>query len=667
MAGEPRSAKEIFPNLDITATVPPKTSKFVHEPLSSPTGFRLIKLLSEEGDDIPRCELTHHDLESTKLPPYTAVSYTWSDDFRPNDHRPILVNGKYLNVSYNVWNFLQNYRCTKMQRFLWIDQICIDQVYNKSERTQQIQHMYEIYARATMDVFWIGEPDEHTEAAMDVLSALSELEQTRLKSSDISYPSSEDLLNPIFMHFCKLPPFPSERWESLMHFISRPAFQRAWIIQEIAAARETYVFAGLLMLPFSTLAFGATFVSNCRWDTLLHTVYNVPGRFRTITALKNCYVRHLLKQPQSLELLLASTRRFKSTRPEDKVFALVNLHLAHSETPTPDLLIPNYDKSEVEVFRDVTRHLINQGSLDVLSGIEDQSFREIRELPSWVPDYSVHQGVSILCMPPTEGNLTLYSAAVARPVKVTSDADDAATLTLAGYKIDRVSNVSPEYLATAAISAKIDAGVRMVDLGATYRGSQKPGASAVNAFWRTFLGNVNLHGTSYPVPDSWVDNFAAFVKEEQAACARQHASEPTQGNMQDPSSPAGDLKITGSPRHHDTIDNLVDSSSGLELILRSLGNVDAEKGDSSRYHDTAHYVSWGRSFYVTESGYFGVGPRSTRVGDTVVLLSGGRMPFVIREGEDGNSRIVGETYLHGVMDGELLEEIGDSWADINFV
>ncbi|CAI4220071.1 unnamed protein product [Parascedosporium putredinis] len=469
---EPRSALEIFPNLRETGIqVPPETAEFIHEPLSSPSGFRLLRLLSEEGDDIPRCELIHDDLASATVPPYVAVSYTWTDETQPDVSLPILVNGRCLRVSYNVWNFLQNYRCTKMARLLWIDQICINQTSEGAgERTQQVQHMYEIYARAARDVLWIGEPDKDTENAMDLFFALSNLEKARAGPAAATYPLSEDLLNPLFTQAHNLPPFPSQKWESLMHFVSKPVFQRAWIIQEVAAAGMTYMFSGLLMLPFSTLAFGATFVANSRWDTRLHDTYSVPGKFKAITALKNCHIRHHLKQPQSLELLLASTRIFKSTRPQDKIFALVNLHRGHSDTPTPSLLVPTYEKAAPQVFRDVTRYLINQGSLDVLSGVEDQSLREIQGLPSWVPDYSVHQAVTILCMPPRRDDITLYSAASALPVRVAGGSDNPDVLTLSGFKLDTIASVSSADLAKESMYTKLEACAGMINLERPYRG-----------------------------------------------------------------------------------------------------------------------------------------------------------------------------------------------------
>jgi hypothetical protein len=61
-----------------------------------------------------------------------------------------------------------------------------------------------------------------------------------------------------------------------------------------------------------------------------------------------------------------------------------------------------------------------------------------------------------------------------------------------------------------------------------------------------------------------------------------------------------------------------------------------------------------------ENGWLSMLPGDARVGDIVVLARGGKIPLVVREGEGemGQKRIVfvGETYVHGIMDGEAWEE-----------
>lgn len=50
-----------------------------------------------------------------------------------------------------------------------------------------------------------------------------------------------------------------------------------------------------------------------------------------------------------------------------------------------------------------------------------------------------------------------------------------------------------------------------------------------------------------------------------------------------------------------------------------------------------------------------VGPDIMEAGDVVVVLYGGRTPFLIRRREGGTWMLVGECYVHGMMNGEVFE------------
>lgn len=64
-----------------------------------------------------------------------------------------------------------------------------------------------------------------------------------------------------------------------------------------------------------------------------------------------------------------------------------------------------------------------------------------------------------------------------------------------------------------------------------------------------------------------------------------------------------------------------------------------------------------RSFFVTKRGYIGVGPDNTMLGDTVCTIFGSPVPFILRAVEDSEKfRLIGESYVHGIMDGELFKK-----------
>jgi hypothetical protein len=70
----------------------------------------------------------------------------------------------------------------------------------------------------------------------------------------------------------------------------------------------------------------------------------------------------------------------------------------------------------------------------------------------------------------------------------------------------------------------------------------------------------------------------------------------------------------------------------------------------------------GRSIFTTHDGRVGLCEPTTRAGDEVWILEGGRVPFILRplgEREQGRSphhALVGDCFLYGVMDGEAYRE-----------
>lgn len=48
-------------------------------------------------------------------------------------------------------------------------------------------------------------------------------------------------------------------------------------------------------------------------------------------------------------------------------------------------------------------------------------------------------------------------------------------------------------------------------------------------------------------------------------------------------------------------------------------------------------------------------PHDSKVGDRICIFKGGSVPFVVRENVSGYYQLVGECYIHGIMDGEAME------------
>lgn len=58
----------------------------------------------------------------------------------------------------------------------------------------------------------------------------------------------------------------------------------------------------------------------------------------------------------------------------------------------------------------------------------------------------------------------------------------------------------------------------------------------------------------------------------------------------------------------------------------------------------------------TDNGYVGMAPLDTMVGDSVYIFAGGPLPFILRPNAEqrGKYQVVGGSYIHGIMNGELV-------------
>ena len=107
--------------------------------------------------------------------------------------------------------------------------------------------------------------------------------------------------------------------------------------------------------------------------------------------------------------------------------------------------------------------------------------------------------------------------------------------------------------------------------------------------------------------------------------------------------------------------NSNDDINTAELIRQGKPNTMVE------YLKRAQEVIWNRRFFVLPKqpdgiGSFGIAPTNAKVGDIICVLLGCSVPVVLSRIEASNPhsgyQLVGEAYLHGVMDGEALQRTG---------
>ena len=116
----------------------------------------------------------------------------------------------------------------------------------------------------------------------------------------------------------------------------------------------------------------------------------------------------------------------------------------------------------------------------------------------------------------------------------------------------------------------------------------------------------------------------------------------------------------------DTSTDPASDDEGIEAIERFV-ILDSDRDDthssilSGVYSEAGvritgpHPATFHRRLIVTGKKYLGLAPAHVQPGDVVVILVGALVPIVLRR-VDNHHILVGEAYVHGIMDGEAMPQ-----------
>jgi hypothetical protein len=82
--------------------------------------------------------------------------------------------------------------------------------------------------------------------------------------------------------------------------------------------------------------------------------------------------------------------------------------------------------------------------------------------------------------------------------------------------------------------------------------------------------------------------------------------------------------------------------------------MSAACAEANDYYSTLNTVANNRRPFKSDKGHLGLAPESAEIGDIVCIFHGAVVPFVLRPEADGRYRLLGEAYVHGIMDGEFM-------------
>ena len=566
--------------------------------------IRLLRLLPGSQNAKICCHLFVASLNDK--PYYEALSYVWGN---ASDRRNISLGVHNFSVTANLEKALRHLRSCDKERVLWVDALCINQS-DIEEKQLQIQKMRSIYHSAQQVLAWTGEADGESNEVLHLLNYLSQP-----VVFVYLYQLSSDPKALRIMSF-------DSKWRKLFRFLNRPYWNRVWILQELAIpgtsiyenfhSRKIQVGVGRTWLPVSSfnlalMSFGLierSFLSSPAYLERPESSFlqNSCAAIMMFTVAQTC-TKCPSKPKENIGTLLRMTHFLKATDPRDKIYALIAL--ARDEDRA---LLPDYSISTVHMLRNLVRHLIYvDKSLAILSGNRRLPFECTGEWSSWVPDpeRTIHTTRSDWDPETTPFKVCTSTA------PVVTFSDDLSLLTVAGISIGKITTV------IGPADWKTFPGLTSNDLPQSavmqcLRQLEKFGSSLSKCrreiFWRTLvLDSEELeHGRRvYPAPGeigSWFEVMA------------------------------GDSSASGETEAVDC----------YRKFYQQVGIVQ-------------------RCFYTTSTGEMGVGPFETLPGDLVTMLYGGQFCYILREiGE--HYILVGSSYLHGVMYGEL-ENQGNKWRE----
>jgi Heterokaryon incompatibility protein (HET) len=503
----------------------------------------------------------------------------------------ISINGSDFWVTENLRLALRRPRDRPLR--FWIDAICIDQD-NLNEKSVQIPMMRKIYEYAAAVYAELGpaSPAEEVVFAQYREMATSVLlEIERLESENNGKVKTSQMI------ISQVEDYNHDFWETVGKIFNRPWWFRVWIMQEATATQKTQLFLGtattkLVYLRGIDIAIQVLNARKTWRDGVRPTT-----RGDSITRILSLSQMRLQEDIPLLDVI-EEFRQLEAADPRDIVYAALCL----ATDITPGAIAPDYQKPLTEVYRDVAIYYLTtlDHPLDFLGhcGTRFQVFDIPKGSASWLPQWNLKYPRAIFpksfyC----NGSKCRSFNACGQAPKLsqwgfTGIKVVKLTLSTLGFRVDTITEVTRPSLF-----------VNPVD-GATWIQDWQPsdpslpyvtGGTRMNAFLSTLVADIGR---------------------------------------------TSDGKSTNSRR------------GGLAEWDYSQGSLAAGL-DQQLLHISCRYPQMRRLAW-TENLYIGLTSHQAQVGDLIYVLFGGSMLYVLRpKGDD--FLLVGECYLHGLMDGKAMD------------
>lgn len=684
---------------------PASPERYRYTALPKPHSLRLVQVEKFHPDQPRvRCWLYTCPLAEGLRPPFDALSYCWNSPVIPEEDEDgfvredfwceIELNGTSWMVTESLYDALLARSKSGEQRLLWVDALCINQTHEE-EKTEQVALMGEIYTAADCVIIWLGEDrsnvDEMVYVHTKLATALDRLIDTR--GARFAFQSSP--LDPVTLEALALDLSLNE-WYHIWHayfnfFRTRRWFFRAWIVQEVVLAKDVQVHCGDKMIPWEPLLSLGRFVMYSGWAQVLapseqklklaginelSTIWSMQIDYRSGGPWSSDF-RHsqqALSGAQTdsefwywyLLWLLDNVRGQQASNPKDKIYCILGIVSKFSPRGVRCPIRPDYSKalSISDMFLSTASLLLDRlPTLAFLTMVEDQAERSILDLPSWVPDWSAPGSNYGHLSWAQIDSASIYNASKVEHKREKTWIIKGRELSLHCACFDTVTNVS-EPIGTMTSTHWIQPALKICEkMSKIYAPT---GQHRIEALWRTLIAD-EFEG-SHPAPLETGQNFKdwAAIVLPLGLYLRWLEGQSTKEYLEELSvlDDLSNESVSLLPRREQVLEKAETIRSEIDTypdrddheVLEFLKEGD---GKAMPYGTRLGATGGSRRLYITAGGYLGIGPGATTAGAVVALVEGARVPFVLEKAHDPWSmKLLGETYVHGFMHGEMVDSVG---------
>ncbi|KAI8630561.1 heterokaryon incompatibility protein-domain-containing protein [Xylariaceae sp. FL1651] len=385
----------------------PRDPTYEYSVLSYPDSIRVFVLFAASDSATPiQGDIIEQRLsDSGTQQGYTALSYAWGDQ---HCTYTIIIGKRQLRIGRNLYSALRNLRRKDRPIRLWVDAICINQD-DVNERNHQVQQMRSIYSSAFQTIIYLGsENGSHTE-----FSAWNFLERHATWAMNIN--RDRDPGRPAEIE--KRTNFRGELPDVEIDVLVRPWFRRLWVFQEVVVSKSLSVQCGSRRISWDD--FCKIILLSPRYHdpygfSLDHTnkIEIVRNMFQARCAYQELYgMGHILPPWRaqvrtytynSLNILdlLHRARSLESSDPKNKIFGL--LGIASGIDVDHWHFAIDYSQDCRTLYVTFARNIMfATKNYDILSYV-DHSFvntgllHNHGALPSWVPNWDQSQWANLV-------------------------------------------------------------------------------------------------------------------------------------------------------------------------------------------------------------------------------------------------------------------------------